>query len=335
VIETILELRGLTTSFRTRQGRVRAIDGISFSVPRGGSVGIVGESGSGKSVTALSILRLLPEPAGRIDAGEILFEGRNLVPLPERDMQAVRGSAIGMIFQEPMTSLNPVFRIGDQIAESITLHQGGHQGGHQSGGRAAAHARAIELLRLVGIADPEQRVADFPHQLSGGMRQRVMIAIAIACNPRLLIADEPTTALDVTIQAQVLELLLDLRCRLGIAMLLITHDLGVIAEQVDDVVVMYAGRVVEQADVATLFRAPGHPYTAALLQAMPRMERRTRRLDQIPGAVPSPAAFPAGCRFHPRCPEARAICTTHQPPDFSLAPGHVAACWKHSGYVAR
>ncbi len=320
----LLELTGLTTSFRARGGRMHAVEDISFAIGRGRVLGIVGESGSGKSVTALSIMGLLPQPIARVERGSIRFEGRELTGMPEREMQSLRGSAIAMVFQEPMTSLNPVFRVGDQVAETVTLHRAGN--------RRAARARAIELLRLVGIPDPERRARDYPHQLSGGMRQRVMIAIALACEPRLLVADEPTTALDVTIQAQILELLARLRRELGIAMMLITHDLGVIAGQADDVVVMYAGRIVERARVDTLFRAPGHPYTAALLASMPRLDERMRRLRQIGGSVPGLAALPAGCRFHPRCPEAQAICRARIPPEFPLADGQAAACWKHNGF---
>jgi len=320
----ILEVAGLVTEFRTRRGTVRALDDVSFSVPRGGAVGVVGESGSGKSVTALSVMRLLPEPAGHIAAGRILFDGTDLATLPQGRMEALRGQSMAMIFQEPMTSLNPVFRIGDQIAESLLLH------GQRS--RAAARARALEMLRLVGIPDPARRIDDYPHQMSGGMRQRVMIAIALACNPKLLIADEPTTALDVTIQAQILDLLRRLRQQLGTAIMLITHDLGVVAEFVEEVVVMYAGRVVERAAVGSLFRQPQHPYTAGLLRSIPRMQRSARRLSQIPGSVPSPLAFPEGCRFHPRCGEAQPICRQLAPPRFHLGGGHLAACWKHSDF---
>jgi oligopeptide/dipeptide ABC transporter ATP-binding protein len=320
----LLEVRGLSTEFRGRRGTVRAVDRVSLTVPRGGAVGVVGESGSGKSVTALSVMRLLAEPAGHIAEGQILFEGTDLATLGPRQMDALRGQSIAMIFQEPMTSLNPVLRVGDQIAESVLLHG--------RGGRAEAQARAVEMLRLVGIPDPARRAADYPHQMSGGMRQRVMIAIALACDPKLLIADEPTTALDVTIQAQILDLLRRLRERLGTAIMLITHDLGVVAEFVDEVVVMYAGRVVERADVASLFREPGHPYTEGLLRSIPRMGTSAHRLSQIRGSVPSPAAFPPGCRFHPRCDQAQPICARLVPPLFQAGPGHVAACWRHTGF---
>jgi oligopeptide/dipeptide ABC transporter ATP-binding protein len=320
----LLDVRGLSTEFRGRRGTVRAVDRVSLSVPRGGAVGVVGESGSGKSVTALSVMRLLAEPAGHIAEGQILFEGTDLATLGPREMDALRGQSIAMIFQEPMTSLNPVLRVGDQIAESVLLHG--------RGGRAEAKARAVEMLRLVGIPDPARRAADYPHQMSGGMRQRVMIAIALACDPRLLIADEPTTALDVTIQAQILDLLRRLREQLGTAIMLITHDLGVVAEFVDEVVVMYAGRVVERADVASLFRQPGHPYTEGLLRSIPRMGTSARRLSQIRGAVPSPTAFPPGCRFHPRCDQAQPICAKLVPPLFEIGTGHAAACWRHTGF---
>jgi oligopeptide/dipeptide ABC transporter ATP-binding protein len=320
----ILDVRGLVTEFHSKRGIVRAVDRVSFSVPRGGAVGVVGESGSGKSVTALSIMRLLSEPTGRIAAGNILFDGQDLATAPQSRMEALRGQALAMIFQEPMTSLNPVFSIGDQIAESVLLHQ--------DVSRSAAHGRAVEMLKLVGIPDPARRAGDYPHQMSGGMRQRVMIAIAIACNPQLLIADEPTTALDVTIQAQILDLLRRLRQQLGTAILLITHDLGVVAEFVDEVVVMYAGRVVERAAVRDLFRRPLHPYTEGLLRSIPRMQANTRRLPQIAGAVPSPNAFPPGCRFHPRCPSAQKICTELAPPLLEPEAGHLAACWQHTGF---
>jgi oligopeptide/dipeptide ABC transporter ATP-binding protein len=316
----LLEVRGLSTVFRAGRGIVRPIENVSFSVPSGGAVGIVGESGSGKSVTALSILRLLPESA-RIESGRILFDGTDLAGLTTQAMTDIRGRSIGMVFQEPMTSLNPVMPVGRQVGESLTLHG--------VCGPDEARTRAIDMLRRVGLADPERRADDYPHQMSGGMRQRVMIAGALICRPRLLIADEPTTALDVTIQAQILDILRRMRTELGSAIVLITHDLGVIAEFVETVVVMYAGRVVERADVATLFRAPGHPYTAGLLRAVPRVREVQRRLYQIPGTVPSPAKFPTGCRFHPRCGEARPICAEHAPPDFALSPTQSAACWKH------
>jgi peptide/nickel transport system ATP-binding protein/oligopeptide transport system ATP-binding protein len=313
----------LTTVIRTRAGTIRPVADVSFSVRAGGTLGIVGESGSGKSLTALSIMRLLPDNAA-IESGAVRFEGEDLARLPESRMRHLRGQAIGMVFQEPMTALNPVLPVGAQVAEAMTLHR-------LCPPREAA-ARAVEMLSLVGIPDPARRAADYPHQMSGGMRQRVMIAAALACRPRLLIADEPTTALDVTIQAQILELLRRLRAQLGGATVLITHDLGVIAEFVEEVVVMYAGGVVERADVKSLFHAPAHPYTEALLRSVPRVQAARRRLAQIPGSVPPPAALPPGCRFHPRCPEARPLCARFAPPEVALAPRHAASCWKLSGF---
>jgi len=319
----LLEIHDLVTAFHTPAGRVPAVDGVSLSIPRGGAVGLVGESGCGKSVTALSVLGLVAAP-GRIERGQILLEveGRplELVGLSESRLRGVRGGRVGMIFQEPMTSLNPVFTIGSQVAEAVRLHR--------PVTRAAARARALELLRLVRIADPERRLDEYPHQLSGGMRQRVMIAMALACEPDLLIADEPTTALDVTIQAQILELLADLRQRLGMALLLITHDLGVVAETCDHVAVMYAGKIVEQAPAAELFARPLHPYTIGLLAARPEHRTGTGEpLAAIPGMVPQPRDFPAGCRFHPRCPFAREPRCTAEPPDLRpLGPGHVVRC---------
>jgi peptide/nickel transport system ATP-binding protein len=299
----LLEIRNLVTAFHTPAGRVPAVDGVSLSIDRGRTLGLVGESGCGKSVTAMSILSLVAAP-GVIEQGEILLSGRggepaeNLVALAEPRLRQVRGGRIGMIFQEPMTSLNPVFPIGEQVAETVRLHR--------QVPRTVARARALEMLRLVRIADPEQRFGEYPHQLSGGMRQRVMIAMALACEPDLVIADEPTTALDVTIQAQILELLGDLRRRLGTAILLITHDLGVVAETCDEVAVMYAGQIVERGPAAELFADPRHPYTIGLLAARPDPAvGRGRRLRTIPGMVPPPHAFPAGCRFHPRCGYAR------------------------------
>jgi oligopeptide/dipeptide ABC transporter ATP-binding protein len=318
VSSPLLSVEGLTTAFRLRAGGIRPVQDVTFSIPQGGAVGIVGESGSGKSVTALSIMRLLADNAV-IEAGRILFEGQDLTQLDEQAMQRLRGQAIGMIFQEPMTSLNPLIPIGAQIAESLTLHN--------ICGSTEAQKRAVDLLTRVGIPDPARRALDYPHSMSGGMRQRVMIAIALACQPRLLICDEPTTALDVTIQAQILDLLRRLRAELGTAILLITHDLGVIAEFVETVVVMYAGRVVERADTRTLFRAPAHPYTKGLLRAVPRVDAVHARLDQIAGTVPGPANFPTGCRFHPRCPLAMPICAEQAPPMRRISDTQDAACW--------
>jgi len=319
----LLEIRNLVTAFHTPAGRVPAVDGVSLSIERGTTLGLVGESGCGKSVTAMSVLGLVASP-GRIEAGQILLDrdGRSidLVGLPERQLRMIRGGRIGMIFQEPMTSLNPVFTVGNQVAEAVRLHR--------KVSRQAARARALELLRLVRIADPERRLDEYPHQLSGGMRQRVVIAMALACEPDLLIADEPTTALDVTIQAQVLELLADLRQRLGMAILLITHDLGVVAETCDEVAVMYAGRIVERAAAAALFARPLHPYTIGLLAARPEHRRAAADpLAAIPGMVPQPRDFPAGCRFHPRCPFVREPqCTAELPSLRELEPGHLVRC---------
>ena len=318
----LLEINNLVTTFHTPAGRVPAVDGVSLSIERGKTLGLVGESGCGKSVTAMSILRLVAAP-GVIEAGEILLRDAsggvlNLVTLPEPRLREVRGGRIGMIFQEPMTSLNPVFTIGDQIAEAVLLHR--------DVSRAEARGRALEMLELVRMADPKRRLDEYPHQLSGGMRQRVVIAMALACEPDLIIADEPTTALDVTIQAQILDLLADLRQRLGTAILLITHDLGVVAETCDDVAVMYAGRIVEQAPATALFAKPRHPYTIGLLAARPG-PRHAGPLTTIPGMVPAPQDFPSGCRFHPRCAFARLPQCAAAPPMLDeFSPGHFVRC---------
>ena len=290
----LLRLDDLKTYFYTDEAVVRAVDGVSYDINPGETLAVVGESGSGKSVTALSILRLVPEPPGRIVGGRILFKGRNLLELPAAEMRQIRGKEISMIFQEPMTALNPVYTCGDQIAETLVLHE--------RLDRRAARRRAIEMLDLVDIPAPEQRVDEYPHQLSGGMRQRVMIAMALACRPSILIADEPTTALDVTVQAQILELLKRLQSELGMAVILITHDLGVVAETADRVAVMYAGQVVEYCDVRSTFKKPLHPYTAGLQASLPKLGVKQDLLRVIPGTVPNPAHFPDGCRFHPRCP---------------------------------
>ena len=317
----LLEVKGLRTEFRTGGSSFAAVDGISFSLAPGETLGIVGESGCGKSVTSLSIMRLVPNPPGKITAGEIRLEGRNLLDLPEGDMRAVRGDDIAMIFQEPMTSLNPVQTVGDQIIEAVQLHR--------SLNASEARARALEMLRLVKIPSPETRLDEYPHQLSGGMRQRVMIAMALACDPKLLIADEPTTALDVTIQAQILDLLRDLRERTGAAIMLITHDLGVVAEIAHRVIVMYAGRIVEEAPVDLLFADPQHPYTLGLLGSIPRLgSDGDERLTAIEGVVPNPYALPPGCRFSPRCPLADTRCQAEAPALREIAPGHRTACWK-------
>ncbi len=295
--EALLEVKGLQTSFETPRGLVRAVDGVSFSIPKGKTLCLVGESGCGKSVTSLSVMRLIPRPPGRIESGEIWFGGRDLLKLSSEEMRKLRGNEISMIFQEPMTSLNPVFTVGDQIGEPLQIHRGM--------GRSQRRERAIELLKLVGIPAPERRVDDYPHQMSGGMRQRVMIAMALACEPKLLIADEPTTALDVTIQAQILELLRGLQERFGMSILLITHDLGVVAEMAHDVAIMYAGQIVESATVNEVFKNPRMPYTQGLLRSVPRLsaggERRGRRLESIPGIVPNLLDLPRGCRFQDRC----------------------------------
>ncbi|MEI6505395.1 MAG: ABC transporter ATP-binding protein [Planctomycetota bacterium] len=333
----LLDIRNLVTSFHTPGGRVPAVDGVSLSIDRGKTLGLVGESGCGKSVTAMSILRLVSAP-GVIESGSILLDGAggavDLVSLPEQELRRIRGGRIGMIFQEPMTSLNPVFTVGAQVAEAVLLHKGCS--------REAARARALEMLKLVRLADPERRLDEYPHQLSGGMRQRVMIAMALACEPDLVIADEPTTALDVTIQAQILDLLADLRRRLGTAILLITHDLGVVAETCDEVAVMYAGRIVERAATEVLFRQPLHPYTIGLLAARPDPDMVLRvaggsivrpPLVTIPGMVPAPDHFPAGCRFHPRCAYARdqpdadgPACSAAVAELLEIEPGHFVRC---------
>jgi peptide/nickel transport system ATP-binding protein len=307
VAEPVLEIRDLVTEFRTDRGTVRAVDGVSFEIPARGTLGVVGESGCGKSVTALSIMRLVASPPGRIASGRIEYAGKDLLALPLDQMRAIRGNRIAMIFQEPMTSLNPVYTVGDQVGEAVRLHQ--------KKSKAEARVVALEMLRLVGIPSPEERIDSYPHQLSGGMRQRVMIAMALACKPDLLIADEPTTALDVTIQAQILELLKSLQRELGMSILLITHDLGVVAETCDEVVVMYAGRVVERADTATLFASPRHHYTAGLLKSVPAygVEGSQERLSEIKGMVPSLAELPAGCKFVDRCPAAQDRCRAEEP----------------------
>lgn len=322
--ECLLEIEQLVTELEISVGRVRALDGVSLTIKRGETLGLVGESGCGKSLTSLSIMKLLPKGIGRITEGEIRFQGQDLVPLSEDEMRSIRGNQISMIFQEPMTSLNPVFTVGYQIMEAIMLHQ--------DLDKKAARDKAIEMLRLVGIPAPEKRVDDYPHQMSGGMRQRVMIAMALSCNPKLLIADEPTTALDVTIQAQILDLMRKLRDELGTSIILITHDLGVIAELVDDVVVMYAGKIVERARVSDLFRNPMHPYTEGLLGSIPKLHTKQDRLSVIEGVVPHPAHMPTGCRFHPRCKYAQDICRTHEPELATVEPNHDLACWKHVNF---
>jgi peptide/nickel transport system ATP-binding protein len=321
----LLAIEDLRTWFYTRDGVVRAVDGVSCAVYPGETLAVVGESGCGKSVTSLSILRLIASPPGKIVSGRLVFEGRDLLGLPEDAMRAIRGNEISMIFQEPMTSLNPVFTIGRQIAEALELHQGVD--------RRRATARAIEMLQLVKIPEPERRVRQYPHELSGGMRQRVMIAMALSCNPKLLIADEPTTALDVTIQAQILDLMRELKAQTGAAIILITHDLGVVAEMAQRVVVMYAGRKVEEAPVEALFARPLHPYTKGLLGSIPRLAEAAdagerKRLAEIPGMVPSLREAIPGCLFAPRCAHATERCTAEYPPLEERSTGHWVACWE-------
>jgi oligopeptide/dipeptide ABC transporter ATP-binding protein len=328
----LLEVKGLKTYFYTEDGIVRAVDGVNFEVYPGEVLGLVGESGCGKSVTSLSIMRLIAKP-GRVDAGEILLDGENLLDLPEDEMIKVRGNRISMIFQQPQTALNPVFRVGDQLSEVLSVHQ--------DLGREAGRKRAVALLRLVGVPDPERRVDAYPHELSGGMAQRVMIAMALACVPELLIADEPTTALDVTIQAQILDLMRDLRRDMGTSVILITHDLGVVAEMAERVAVMYAGEIVEQAEVNALFDEPLHPYTQGLIGSIPVLGEIKDKLDVIPGSVPNLVNLPPGCRFAPRC-QARlkyacTICAEVKPELEEVKPGHHVRCWLYQdaeGHVA-
>jgi peptide/nickel transport system ATP-binding protein len=317
----LLDIRGLRVHFATGDGIVQAVEGVDLSLAPGETLGVVGESGCGKTVTALSVLQLIPMPPGRIVAGEIRWQGRDLAPLAGAALRRVRGKEIGIVFQEPMTALNPVYPVGAQIAETVRWHEGL--------GRRAAHDKAIEMLRLVHIPNPERRARDYPHQFSGGQRQRVMIAMALACEPKLLIADEPTTALDVTIQAQILDLIAEMKSRLGMAVMLITHAMGVVAETTERVVVMYAGKVVEEAPVGELFARPLHPYTQGLIRSIPRLggsQGGKARLEAIPGIVPDLANPPPGCRFAPRCPFAGAACIVASPPLREVAPGHKLAC---------
>jgi oligopeptide/dipeptide ABC transporter ATP-binding protein len=320
-VAKLLEVKNLQTQFLTSAGVVRAVDGVSYDIEEGETVALVGESGCGKSVSALSIMRLVAEPAGRIVAGEILFKGRDLLKLSEEQMRSVRGREITMIFQEPMTSLNPVLTIGRQLTEGLEIHLGMDP--------AAAQARAVELLGLVGISDPARRLTQYPHQFSGGMRQRMMVAMALACNPPLILADEPTTALDVTIQAQILELLQDLSRRLGVAMLIITHNLGVVARYADRVNVMYAGRVIERGTAAEIYANPRHPYTLGLLRSVPRLDEPMRaKLDPIEGQPPDLTKLPPGCAFAPRCAYRVDRCSEVPPLVPIGAPGHMSACWE-------
>ncbi len=320
--ETIVSVQNLKTYFYTEDGVVPAIDGVSFDVRVGETLAIVGESGSGKSVTSLSIMRLIPYPPGKIIDGDIVFHNESLLEKTDKEMREIRGNKISMIFQEPMTSLNPVYKVGDQISESIILHQGLS--------KKEAHELAISMLKLVGIPEAERRVNQYPHELSGGMRQRVMIAMALACHPELLIADEPTTALDVTIQNQILQLMKELKAKINTSIVLITHDLGVVAEMADRVVVMYSGQVVEQGDVFTIFENPKHPYTEGLLKSMPGATKREGKLYTIEGTVPNPLHLPQGCRFAPRCEYAKDLCRQEMPELTILGEDEVVRCWKNT-----
>ena len=318
--EIVAEIKNLKTYFFTDDGVVKAVDDVSFSIKKGRTLGIVGESGSGKSIASLSILRLIQSPPGKIVGGEILLKGKNLLDLSDEQMRGIRGNDIAMIFQEPMTSLNPVMKVGFQVAEALRLHRGLS--------KADAKAKSIELLGLVRIPNPEKRYNEYPHQLSGGMRQRVMIAMALSCDPEVLICDEPTTALDVTMQAQILELINDLREKLGGAIVMITHDMGVIAETADEVIVMYAGKIVESALVDDLFQRPMHPYTIGLLNSIPKLHAADDKLTSIRGMVPKPTEMPSGCAFNPRCDCAKAICRAERPDAFPVE-GRLVACWKY------
>ncbi len=316
----LISVNNLRTEFRTREGNFFAVDGVSFHVNQGEVLGLVGESGCGKSVTALSIMRILPAPPGRVAGGEVIFEGVDLLKLPEAKMRAIRGGRIGMVFQEPMTSLNPVFTVGDQVAEAIIVHKGLK--------KDQALSRAAELFGMVGLPEPEKLISSYPHQLSGGMRQRVMIAMAISCGPGLVIADEPTTALDVTIQAQILALMGDIRKKTGTAIILITHDLGIIAQMADRVAVMYAGRIVEEARTDDIFHDPLHPYTEGLLASIPKPGEKLRRLKAIPGMVPKLSELPRGCKFLPRCPYAKPEYSESEPELVEVKPGHRVRCFR-------
>ena len=326
-MDYLLKVKGLKTTFYTDDAVIRAVDGVSFNVKPGEVVGLVGESGCGKSVVSLSIMRLIYYPPGKIEDGKIIFDGRDLLGLEEKEMRRIRGNEIAMIFQEPMTSFNPVYKIGDQVGEAIRLHQGLD--------KAAAWQQAAKMLELVGIPRPDEVVNDYPHQLSRGMRQRAMIAMALSCNPKLLIADEPTTALDVTIQAQILELMKDLREKINTAIIFITHDLGVIAEMAQHVVVMYSGKIVEDTNVHAIFNEPLHPYTAGLIRSKPKLEEEKEVLEFIPGTVPNPMEMPVGCAFHPRCPEVMEICRRKMPELLEPKPQHLVRCWLYQKEKAR
>lgn len=322
--DPILQIDDLRVVFGSGRAEQVAVDGVSLTLTAGEVLGVVGESGCGKSLTALSILGLVPKPTGRIQGGHILFNGKDLAQANEVEMNRIRGKEIAMIFQEPMTALNPVFKVGEQIAETIRVHEGVS--------REVARRRALELLERVGMSNPKQRIDQYPHELSGGMRQRVMIAIALACRPKILIADEPTTALDVTIQAQILALLKELQQEFGMAMMLITHDLGVVAQVADRVAVMYAGRIVEEGSTIEVFEQPAHPYTRSLLTSIPSLDQEYSRLQTIQGMVPSLANLPSGCRFHPRCPDAQVQCAQLTPREVTIGPSHRAACLALNGY---
>jgi peptide/nickel transport system ATP-binding protein len=319
VKKKLLDVKGLKTYFYTDEGVIPAVDGVDITIHEGETVGIVGESGCGKSVTSLTVMRLTP---GKVVEGSITFNGQDILALPEPEMREIRGNKMAMIFQEPMTSLNPVFTIGQQIGEAVEIHM--------KVGKSKARERAIEMLKLVGIPRPEQIVDEYPHQLSGGMRQRVMIAMAMSCNPKLLIADEPTTALDVTIQAQILDLMRELRAKQNTAIMLITHDLGVVAEMCDRVIVMYGGKVVEECDVVTLFTNPRHPYTQGLMKSMPTLDSKVKRLYSIPGHVPVPGSLRGGCTFAPRCEFAMEVCRKNIPQLEEIEAGHFSRCWLHT-----
>jgi len=319
----LVQFKNLKTYFYTEDGVVKAVDDVSFRIKEGETLAVVGESGCGKSVTAMSLMRLIPYPPGKIVNGEIYFQGKNVLELKDEDMRKVRGNKISVIFQEPMTSLNPVFTIGFQLEEVILLHQ--------KTNKVEAEKQAIEMLKLVGIPRADEVIRCYPHELSGGMRQRVMIAMALSCNPKLLIADEPTTALDVTIQAQILDLMRDIKGKLGTSIMLITHDLGVVAEMADYVVVMYAGKVVEEAEVTELFKNPLHPYTIGLLESKPRVNEEKDRLHSIPGSVPNPIGLPEDCHFSPRCEKCSQRCRESEPPVLDAGNGHKVACWLYEG----
>jgi len=321
--EAILEVKGLKTYFRAEEGQVHAVDGVDFSLTKKETLAIVGESGSGKSVTALSILRLIPNTSGKIVAGKIIYNGKDSLKLSEKEMRNIRGNEISMIFQEPMTSLNPVFTVGKQISEVLTIHQGLR--------KREATKRAVEMIKLVGIPDAEKCINNYPHQLSGGMRQRIMIAIALACNPKILIADEPTTALDVTIQSQILKLMSELKEKLGTSIMFITHDLAVVAQLADTVMVMYTGKAMEYGNVKSIFKEPLHPYTVGLLNSIPKLDKELEMLTIIKGTVPSPLNLPKGCKFVTRCDEARKICFDKEPDYVNLENGRKVRCWKYIG----